>query len=246
MILTKMSTTQQSTTQSTREFITKFQKKRQYYLGEKMRDGRNWPIIPDPAEIAYENWKTEVMDPTTGQYYQSHNGDTAHYNVHQIIRLKRVDGSEKLYSIGQLVGYNQFKDEKTHRCHSPEIHEKPIFKHETIMDTKTKKLKRVTTAISGTEYIYELDFTTENLDRLYAQKASDYVQLVVKEEQTNEPHSINGYATQAQTFSMFRNKPFSYLYNADFLTAEQKEENRKNAESALGTTTNSQQQGGKK
>jgi hypothetical protein len=217
------------------DFQPKYAKKKEYYLNEKMRDGRNWPIIPDPAELAYLNWLADVTDPTTDQYYTSHDGESAHYNVHQIIRIKLIDGSEKLYSIGQLVGYNQFKDEKTHKCHSPEIHERTRFKHETIMDTKTKKLKRVTTAIAGIDNMYDMPFTPENADALYKQRANEYIQLIVKQEQNNEAHSINYGSgnSLAQTFALFKSKPFDYLYNADFLSAEQKQEAQRKADTLV-------------
>ena len=224
-------------------FQTKFAKKKEYYLNEKMRDGRNWPIIPDPTELAYLNWLADITDPTTDQYYESHDGETATYKVHQIIRIKLIDGSEKLYSIGQLIGYNQFKDEKTHPCHSPEVHERTRFKHETEMDPKTKKLKRVTTAIAGVDNVYDLPFTPENADELFKKRANEYIQLTVKQEQNNESHSINyGANSLAQTFAMFKSKPFDYLYNAEFLSPEQKAEAQRKAE----LLTNSQQSAGKK
>jgi hypothetical protein len=218
------------------DFQPKFAKKKQYYLNEKMRDGRNWPIIPDPTELAYLNWLADITDPTTDQYYESHDGETARYKVHQIIRMKLNDGSEKLYSIGQLVGYNQFKDEKTHPCYSPETHDATRFKHETEMDQKTKKLKRVTTAISGVDIAYDLPFTKDNCDTLFAKRANEHIQLIVKQQMNNEAHSINT-GTLAQAYALFRDKPFDYLYDADYLTPEQKAEQRQKAE----LLTNSQQ-----
>ena len=49
------------------------------------------------------------------------NGPACRHVVNTIIRIKTADGSEKLYSLGQLIGYDGASIRRTMGCKKPEV-----------------------------------------------------------------------------------------------------------------------------
>ncbi len=48
-------------------------------------------------------------------------GPTCRYVVNTIVRIRTADGSEKLYSLGQLIGYDGASIRRTMGCSKPEV-----------------------------------------------------------------------------------------------------------------------------
>jgi hypothetical protein len=64
-----------------------------------------WPHDKPIAQISYENWLEQVVNPDSNEWYPARNKDDnpikgtgAKHIITQIIRLRRKDGSEFLYS----------------------------------------------------------------------------------------------------------------------------------------------------
>jgi len=224
-----------------KEFIDKWQKERSFYDKAKVIDVRtgkesNWPYIESVEEMAYKTWIREVVDPATDQYYLgktqkitvTEDGKEiittedieAHQVVQQICRLRTETGHEFLLSIGQLVGYNEFADRKVRSYSKIEMYQETTFAYNRRMDDRTGKLVNACAGPNGSIAHYLMPFTENNLAKLYAMKEEiKPVYMYCKDEAT-------GNAKQCLTYEMFRDKPFDYIMNDDFLTEREKEQRR--------------------
>jgi hypothetical protein len=86
-----------------------------------------------------------------------------------------------------------------------------------------------TGAISS-ETVYELPFNKENLEKLLEQRESDNISLALREEGWANSRGISNAGDYATQVKLFKTKDFDFLCNGDYLTPQQKEENRKEAE----------------
>jgi len=88
-----------------------------------------------------ELFEAKVLNPDTNTYYQVVDLDIAHRKfgverkylireVLQIIRIKRVDGTECLKSRGRIVGLDKAGNEVEHSFTDPEMFYKPLTRHE--------------------------------------------------------------------------------------------------------------------
>ncbi|TVM02727.1 MAG: hypothetical protein CV087_08830 [Candidatus Brocadia sp. WS118] len=216
------------------DFMPNFKKQEENFKNEKTRDGKSWPYVKPTEQRTYEDWLAEVTDPVSGEFYKDKDDiNTARHVINTIVRIKLVDGSEKLYTLGSLIGYNSFGDETVTKCRKPEVYQKTIFGHKTGIDKKTRKLIKETTGPIKTETQYLLDFTIENLEKLYSQRENNNgVNLVVKDEANGEAHNIR-YKNPQTSYDLFKNKDFDYLFNAEYLSKEERIALQKQSEELL-------------
>jgi hypothetical protein len=88
-----------------------------------------------------ELFEAKVINPDTKAWRQTPDlpveyrkyGEGTKYpvrNVNQIIRIKRVDGTEWLKSRGRIVGLDKAGNEVEHSFTDPELYYKPVTRHE--------------------------------------------------------------------------------------------------------------------
>jgi hypothetical protein len=206
------------------DYMSKFEKEESYFKTPRTSQGKAWPRVKPVEQRSYENWIAQVVDPATGEYHKDEKGKEPQYRINHIVRIRLVDGSEKIYSHGQLVGYNSFKDKKTYPVEKREVHNKTNFAYKTTLDNN-RQIKRYTDGPSSVEEVYDMDFTPENADALWAQKKDRSVKLTVVDQISNEPHAIEvqgfGYGIEQEAlekaFTMFKTAKFDYLYNWEYI-----------------------------
>jgi len=199
------------------DFYPGFAKAKSYYEKEYPPGSKKpWPYDKPVLERAHERWLKLVVDPSTEEYYKSKTGELPQYTINQIVRVKRGDGSEYLYTIGQVKGYNMYGDAVITDVREPEVHEQAIFLHETLKDESDGHIKRFTTGIEEKVRHYELEYTPENVDKLLEKRSPQGCMLTMKKE-------INGQVEECLREHWFRDKPFEYIFNREWQTPEEKE-----------------------
>jgi len=82
------------------------------------------------------------------------NGPACRHVVHTIIRLRSLDGSEKLYSLGELIGYDGASIRRSIGCNKPETWESVKFGYEKTYNQKTRRFDIYSTGPIGNEIKY--------------------------------------------------------------------------------------------
>ena len=89
-----------------------------------------------------------VVNPDTNQFYPALNkqgnpikGTGPKRIVQHIMRFKRKDGSEFLYSKGEVNGYDAFGNPAQCTLYKPETWKRTLFTHERIYDQRTNTTK---------------------------------------------------------------------------------------------------------
>jgi hypothetical protein len=141
-----------------------------------------------PVDTAYGNWLKEITNPKTGKPY---NGKPIQDEVHQIFRLKDINGDEKLAWTGHWISENRWGNRKTFATgsHGPQgSWIKPIFNYEKIFDHQTLDTVEQVTQEIRRETKYDVPFTKEAAERL-RKKATrpdgKPVQLIIYDERKN-------------------------------------------------------------
>jgi hypothetical protein len=88
-------------------------------------------------------------------------------------------------------------------------------------------MEKVLQGPSGSEEVYTLPFNKENSKQLFDRRQNDLINFVVKDEQTGKPFQIKD-VNSLKTFELFQ-KPFEYLYNAEYQSPQVKAELRQAA-----------------
>jgi hypothetical protein len=139
-------------------------------------------------------------------------------------------GKEFLYSKGKLYVYDSLANPLNLPCSKPEVWNKTNFGFEKVWDEKTKSLVERTIGPSGTETVYAMPFNEKNLKELFDKRENDDIlQFVVKDESNGRAIEVKKESNINNTFKLFL-KPFDYQFNADYITPQQKAENRRMAE----------------
>ena len=115
----------------------------------------------------------------------------------------------------------------------PEKYTKTIFRFESRPNMATGYSMRMNVGPSGSEIIYTAPFTKENSQKLFdmRDKENDDVQLIVKDESAAKLFEVKKpHATLQTNFEMFVDSDFSYLFNANYMSMEQKVWNSRIAE----------------
>src|SRR5918995_3020701 len=138
----------------------------------------SFPPFKPVEQRAYEAFKTKITNPLTGEFYaerdlngnqipQPNGSPNAKYVIHTIVRLKRFDGYEVLYSQGQLQGFNSLGSQITTSISKPEVRNRTTFFNERRYDEKSQTTLDICKGPRGIETIYEIPFSPENVDKLY-------------------------------------------------------------------------------
>ena len=218
----------------------------------------SFPRFKPVEQRVYEAFMTKITNPLTGEFYPERdtNGDqinqpngspNAKYVVHTIVRLKRFDGSEVLYTQGQLQGFNSLGSPITTSISKPETWNRTTFFNERRYDEKSQLFLDICKGSRGIETIYELLFTPDNVDKLYYGHgvgvngnrlvSSRYnnpgrlPNLYVKDERTSDTIVVQ-WSDPKTTLNLFKTKDFYYLFNGDYIPSPVKAEIREKARSA--------------
>ncbi len=146
-----------------------------------------WPRIKSAAETGYERFLEEVINPKTGEFYPQKDDDNraikgtgATYFITDIYRIRRSDGSEYLYTKGRVDAYNSLGDPVNHSIGKPELWTKTSFSYKTEYNDKTKQLEKVLQGPSGSEEVYTMPFTKDNLKSLFDRRQNETHKLCSK------------------------------------------------------------------
>jgi hypothetical protein len=194
-----------------------------------------WPREKSGRETSYERFLEEVINPKTGEFYPERDKDNtaikntgATYYITDIYRIRRATGEEFLYTKGTVYGFDSLGDPIRHSISMPEIWTKTNFSYKTKWNEKANQLEKELQGPSGNpEKMYTLPFNKENLKEVYDKRQNDLVNFIVRDEQTEKTFQIKD-VNSAKTFELFQ-KPFVYLYNAQYLAPQVKAELRQQA-----------------
>ena len=150
------------------------------------------------------------------------------YSINVIIRLKRRDDSEFLLSKGTLIGYNALGDEVQFPVSFYEMWNKTNFGYQREWDDKRKMIFRNCDGPTDMEQVYTLPFNEENLQALFDKRKDDKISFVLKDEVTSRAKALAPEPNIKDTMKLFC-KPFDYLFNADYISAEMKAQYRQEA-----------------
>jgi hypothetical protein len=198
---------------------------------------KGYPRQKPVLQISYEQWQKDVYDEDNQVYYSARDQkgnlikgtDQPKYLIRSIFRLRK-QGKEYLFSLGKLEGFDSLGNKKIRNCPSPEKWTKTTFGHEQRFDRLNNKMIMQVTGIIDQETVYELPFNEKNLNKLLEQREDDSVSLALKEEGSAESRGISNAGDYATQVKLFKTKDFDFLCNGDYLTPQQKEEMRKEAE----------------
>jgi hypothetical protein len=115
-----------------------------------------WQHDKSMRQINYEELLKVISNPETNEYYPARDkhgvaikGTGAKHIVRQIIRVRRKDGKEYLYSQGAISGYDALGNVVRRNCATPEIWTRTTFEHSRVYDPKTNSIKMKTTSATG-------------------------------------------------------------------------------------------------
>lgn len=180
-----------------------------------------------------ERWYSKVTNPETGTFckisdlpieYRKNREDKPYpiRQVFQIIRIKRLDGTEWLKSRRRLVALDRLGNEVEHSFTDPEL----FYKPQTNYEMKQKDPKNSTSPLERKcesaginpipEYTeYTLPFSAKNFDQLSKMRpgqSPSTVTLSIYEEGSSEsPRKINNY-------DQFKSKNFDELWTEATMT----------------------------
>lgn len=101
-----------------------------------------------------------------------------------------------------------------------------LFSHTRVYDQRTNTTKLETTRTLAAEDVYEIPFNERNLKELAAKRLSDAdISFVVKEEASTRAVEVKKDVNINKTLELFL-KPFDYLFNAEYISPQQRAELR--------------------
>jgi hypothetical protein len=215
--------------------VPKYDKEKSFYSKAivDQKTGDTWTYNPSIEEIRYRNWLAEICDPITGE---PHKGKKTEYDVAEdgteterivqmepryivkaIQRERTVDKREFLLTKGRWIAYNEFGEEKGLPCAFMEKYNEVVWDFRRSVNQSGRLVQECLGPKPGADVThYTVPYTPANVDKLYAQ-AEEPVSLLVKDQRSLE-------AKEAINLDMFRNKPFDYIINMDYLSEKDKAE----------------------
>jgi hypothetical protein len=128
-------------------------------------------------QLSEEKWFVQVKNPNTGEFFQLEDfridEKPKKYpvkKIDEIIRIKKVDGTEWLVSRQTWIGLDRLGNDMTKCFVDPELYDKPVFNYQSKpvnpKDVFSKTERKAVSVI----YIKEptLPFTPKNLEQLYS------------------------------------------------------------------------------
>ena len=195
-----------------------------------------WPRIKPTEQYRFENWIAAVTNPMDdNRPYPSGNGTGKPQSdgegpkrvITSIVRIKRQDNSEYLYSYGHIIGYNSFGDEVKTPCDKPEQWTRVKFGYKASyeIDKQGNPVpKRVNTGPNAQQFVFSLPFTKDNLDKLISFRRDDNIGFTIELENKKKVQ-VRNEKTLDETTKLFM-EDFEYLFNANYLSISEKEEIR--------------------
>lgn len=226
--------------------LPKYELEEACFKNALVRDVKTGKMYPWPKglgsveQASYEKYFLEkVLDSDTGKYFPKRDEDgkpvkttddnnTPKHTIHTIIRLKTRDNEEFLLSKGHFTGYDALGDPVRKYIPWPEKWDKTHFKYDKVWNDKKKMLEKVCVGPGDVETIYTMPFNEANLKELFDKRESDNIMWIVKDGVTGTPKQVAPEPNINDTFKLFL-KPFSYLYNAEYITPQMKAQYRQEA-----------------
>ncbi|HET7643881.1 MAG TPA: hypothetical protein VFK40_10265, partial [Nitrososphaeraceae archaeon] len=227
-----------------------FKLQQEQYEKVKTRNGKSWPRPKSPKELYYESFVTDVVNPSNNTFYMPidennipikmvDNGPGCRYVVNSIVRIRTASGEEKIYSQGQIIGYDGASIRRSMGCDKPEVWESVRFGYEKDYNKRTKRFDTYCTGPIGQDIQYLLEFNKENFDKIYAKtwvgknpyfkpnrrNIGERVVLVVKDEQSGIAKKIF-FATLENSIDIFLTRSFEDLITDAYLPRVIQEQRR--------------------
>ena len=176
--------------------ISKFYKKPleqiddEHFYSQTTNSDTGAPYKISDLPIEYRNFLDSDSNPNRGKNYPIR-------NVNQIVRIKRLNGTEYLKSRGPIIGLDKLGNEVKHSFTDPELYYKPKvsygLRRKDLKDEKSP-MERVCLSANISPFDYEnieytLPFTEENFMNLYNQRPatdSSSVSMVIMVEGSSE------------------------------------------------------------
>jgi hypothetical protein len=205
---------------------------------KKSQEPMTWPYQKSTDESVYEGWvervtnKKNQFNPQKDEDNRTIPNTGAYRTIRSITRLKRADDSEWLLTKSDLIGFDSLGEEvRLHVSTSCDKWTKPNFIYKKVWNQNTSQLDKQLKGPAGSETVYEVPFTKENLQELYNQRESDRtIQFICKEEQTGNSHMVRDVTGNTQkSYELFRDSDFDFLFKGDFIPPAIKEEMRQAA-----------------
>lgn len=167
-------------------------------------------------QIEWEKWLKRVKDTAGGWNQNPHDRDTVYplikYNC--FIRVMGRDGKEYLLTRSMHTGVNAYGDEQTHSIVDPEKYIETKWNQRRIQDPNDRtNIITEAAGVNSQKEIYTLPFSTEEIDKLYAQPDEQGIQLVVKDTRRDQP------PREVLTIEDFKFKPFNELFEGPKIQA---------------------------
>ena len=122
----------------------------EYKDNKGMKFTKPWLHDKSMRQINYEELLKVIVNPESNEYYPARNreggaikGTGVKHIVTQIIRLRRKDGKEYLYSLGRIEGFDAFGNVVARNCAKPEMWTRTLFDYQRVYDEKTNSRCRL-------------------------------------------------------------------------------------------------------
>ena len=220
------------------DFMPNWRKEEECFKGNKGPNGKEYHREKPSEQIRYENFIAKIIDMNTGKPWTSNEGlgSTPKGNIFPkreittIIRVRRYDNKEYLLSCGSITGYNSFGDPVTTPCDNPERYNKTLFGYEQQLNIKKRALERINTGPIRSEVVFTLPFDKKNALELYKLRKNDHRITFAVWQEGGLKYQVRKQKTTEDTLKLFTEKEFEYLYSANYLSIDEKERIRIDAE----------------
>lgn len=222
-----------------------------------------FPRLKPIAQISWEKFYSSIVEPTSGMFYPERDlqgniieptdgGPRARVIVSQIVRLKSVTGEEYLYTIGSILGFNSLGVLVSYPYYKKEVHTRTLFRKNRFFDSRSGHMtERVDTPI-GQQDQYLLKFSPSAVDDLFSLTIRNDTPLIYRRDKHKTPtnpctfivkEEQSGIAVQVEysdintTLGLFKNKPFYYLFRAEYISPQVKAAMKEMNEGITGEKT---------
>ena len=232
---------QQDDVNKFQDFFPGFKLQSEQYSKVKTNKGKAWPRAQSPLEKRYQQFITDVVNPSNNFFFMPldennfpismpDNGAACRHIVNTIVRIRTADNSEKLYSLGTLIGYDGASIRRSMACDKSEIVETVKFGYEKTYNQKSRRFDIYTTGPMGLETRYLLDFNADNFQKLYSKtwdgknqyfkpnrdNIGKRVTLIVKDEQSGIAKEVF-FSTLERSIDIFLTRSFEDLITDAYL-----------------------------
>ena len=218
----------------------------------KTKKDQTWPYY-DSEEVSHKKWLEQVQDPITKKFFKGRKTTVEYDNDGkeipetrkelelepyfertQIVRYRTRNNQEFLYSRGIMYGWTTYGSGPiTTHFQEAEQWDEWQFKHTLDFIPRENKHREISRGPIGTINHNIMPFTPENVDILM-ENAIPNVRLSLKHEGRPD-------AKECKDLTMFKTKPFDYIFNDEWQTAEQRERARQEFEAIQNNLVQSRQ-----